>query len=127
MKNNNSQNRPPIKNRKTKKAFGAFIQKHRKAKGLTQQDLAEALGISVKSVCFFENGTTFPSQENIFKLAEILDMSLDEFVFGETIFDHNICIPEINEMLSALSEKEQGMAIKMLKSTIETIITGRQS
>ena len=76
---------------------------------------------------FFETGITFPSQENIFKIVELLDMSLDEFVYGKTIFDHNICIPEINGMLSALSGKEQGMAIKMLKSTIETIITGRRS
>lgn len=127
MKQNASQNRPSIKNEKTKQEFGEFIQKHRKLKGMTQQALAEALGISVKSVSYFENGATFPSQENIFKIAELLDMSLDEFVFGKSIFDHNICIQEINDMLSALSGKERGMATKMLKSTIETIITGRES
>ncbi len=127
MKRNLSQNKNSIKNEKTKQAFGEFIQKHRKAKGMTQQALADALGISVKSVCYFEKGITFPSQENVFKIAELLDMSLDEFVFGESIFDHNICIQEINDLLLTLSGKERGMAIKMLKSTIETIITGRES
>ena len=127
MKQNHSQNRSPIKNEKIKQNFGKFIQKHRKDKGMTQQALADALGISVKSVCYFERGSTFPSQENIFKIAELLDMSLDEFIYGESIFDHSICIQEINDMLLTLSGKEQGMVIKMLKSTIETIIAGRES
>ena len=110
-----------------KQAFGAYIKKHRTAKGLTQRDVAEALGITIKSVCAFEKGSTFPSQENIFALAKLLDMSLDEFVFGEIIFDHQICITEINELLLTLSDKEKGMAMKMLESIVETIIAGRQS
>ena len=111
----------------TKQAFGAYIKKHRKARGMTQQAVADALGITKKSVCAFEKGITFPSQENIFALAKLLEMSLDEFVFGEIIFDHQICIPEINELLLTLSNKEKGMAIKMLESIVETIIAGRQS
>ena len=122
-----SQNKPAIKNEKSKRSFGIYIKKHRKAKNMTQQDLADALGVSKKSVCAFEKGHTFPNQENIFKLAKILDLSLDEFVFGESICEHDICIKEINEMLRSLSDIEKGMAIKMLKSTIETIITGRKS
>ena len=127
MKQEFSQNNPPIKNVQTKKAFGAYIKKHRTAKGLTQRSVADALGITIKSVCAFEKGSTFPSQENIFALAKLLDMSLDEFLFGEIIFDHQICISEINELLLTLSDKEKGMAIKMLESIVETIIAGRQS
>ena len=127
MKQEFSQNNPPIKNVQTKKAFGAYIKKHRTAKGLTQRSVADALGITIKSVCAFEKGSTFPSQENIFTLAKLLDMSLDEFLFGEIIFDHQICITEINELLLTLSDKEKGMAIKMLESIVETIIAGRQS
>ncbi|MBQ9131757.1 MAG: helix-turn-helix transcriptional regulator [Clostridia bacterium] len=121
------QSSPPIKNMQTKQAFGAYIKRHRKAKRLTQQGVADFLGISKKSVCYFEKGLTFPSQENIFALAKLLDMSLDEFVFGEIIFDHQICITEINELLLTLSDKEKGMAIKMLESIVDTIIMGRQS
>ena len=127
MKQDFSQNKPTIKNMQMKQAFGAYIKKHRAAKGLTQRDVAEALGITIKSVCAFEKGSTFPSQENIFALAKLLDMSLDEFVFGEIIFDHQICITEINELLLTLSDKEKGMAMKMLESIVETIIAGRQS
>lgn len=127
MTEKSSQGRQPINNQKRKAAFGNYIRKHRKEKKLTQQDLADILGITKKSVCAFESGTTFPSQENIFRLAEILDMSLDEFLYGERIFEHEICIEEINQKLSTLSNKEQGMVITMLKSTIDVIITGCRS
>ena len=115
-----------INNTQLKERFGAFIKKHRLAKKMTQEELAVALGLTKKSVCYFESGRTFPSQENIFKLAAILDMSLDEFVFGVSHFNHEISIPQINEMLQTLSDREQGMALGALSTIIETIIRGRE-
>ena len=121
-----SQEENTINNAQLKERFGAFIKKHRLAKKMTQEELAVALGLTKKSICYFESGRTFPSQENIFKLATILDMSLDEFVFGVSRFNHEISIPKINEMLQALSDREQGMALGALSTIIETIIRGRE-
>ena len=121
-----SQEGLPVGNVELKQSFGAFIKKHRLAKKMTQEELATALGVTKKSVCYFESGRTFPSQENIFKLAKILDMSLDEFAFGVSHFNHEISIPQINGMLQTLSEKEQGMALGALSTIIETIIKGRE-
>jgi len=121
-----SQEENTINNAQLKERFGAFIKKHRLAKKMTQEELAIVLGVTKKSVCYFESGRTFPSQENIFKLAKILDMSLDEFVFGESIFSHEISIPKINEMLQTLSDKEQGMALATLSTIIESIIKGKE-
>ena len=121
-----SQEENTINNAQLKERFGAFIKKHRLAKKMTQEELAVALGLTKKSVCYFESGRTFPSQENIFKLATILDMSLDEFVFGVSHFNHEISIPQINEMLQTLSDREQGMALGALSTIIETVIRGRE-
>ena len=121
-----SQEECTINNTQLKENFGAFIKKHRLAKKMTQEELAVALGLTKKSVCYFESGRTFPSQENIFKLATILDMSLDEFVFGVSHFNHEISIPQINEMIQTLSDREQGMALGALSTIIETIIRGRE-
>ena len=121
-----SQEECTINNAQLKERFGAFIKKHRVGKKMTQEELAIALGVTKKSVCYFESGRTFPSQENIFKLATILDMSLDEFVFGVSHFNHEISIPQINEMLQTLSDREQGMALGALSTIIETIIRGRE-
>ncbi len=105
-----------------KKDFGKCIQKHRKAKGYTQQDLADILGITPKSVSCTERGETFPGYENIFRLAQVLDMSLDEFVFGCSRFNNTICISEINDMLTELSPQEQGMIIGILKAACESML-----
>ena len=121
-----SQEEYTINNTQLKENFGAFIKKHRVAKKMTQEDLAVALGVTKKSVCYFESGRTFPSQENIFKLAIILDLSLDEFMFGVSHFNHEISIPQINEMLQTLSDREQGMALGALSTIIETIVRGRE-
>lgn len=101
--------------------FGAFIQKHRNAKGYTQQEVAEKLGITLKSVSYFECGLTYPSQENIFKLAEFLDMSLDEFVFSRTRFNDMVDMGEVNGMLNALSADDQELVIDIVKATCESI------
>ena len=121
-----SQEENTIKNAQLKECFGTYIKKHRLAKKMTQEELAVALGVTKKSVCYFESGRTFPSQENIFKLSKILDMSLDEFVFGVSVFNHEISIPEINQMLQTLSDREQGMALGALSTIIQTIIKGRE-
>lgn len=63
---------------KDAKQLGLYIQKHRKAKGYTQQDLADLMDLTPKSISFIERGINYPTPNNIFKLAEILDMSLDE-------------------------------------------------
>ena len=121
-----SQGESTVNNAQLKQNFGAFIKKHRVAKKMTQDELATAIGVTKKSVCYFESGRTFPSQENIFKLSSVLDMSLDEFVFGASHFNHEISVPAINEILQTLSEKEQGMALGALTTIIETIIKGRE-
>jgi len=61
----------------SKTSFGALIRKHRLAKGYTQQQLADKMGIQTKSISFIERGINYPSPENIFKLAQVLDISFD--------------------------------------------------
>ena len=44
---------------------------------LTQRDMAEKLGISQPSYIRYENGSSEPSQENLVKIADIFDVSVD--------------------------------------------------
>ena len=101
--------------------FGAYVRKHRKAKGMTQRKLAEIMELSSKSISFIERGETYPSQENIFKLAAILDMSLDEYVFSYKRFNETFCISEINESLADFSNEDQELIINLVKATCETL------
>jgi len=104
-----------------KASFGAYIKKCRKAKGMKQSDLAAALDMHIKSVSCFERGETFPSQENIFKLAQILDMSLDEYVFGVRLGEETICISEINMLIKELSPEKRSFLISIINDICKNL------
>lgn len=61
--------------------FGDNIKRLRKNKGLKQQEIAELLGIKRNTYSDWENGKTEPSFENLVKLADLLEVSLD-WLFG---------------------------------------------
>lgn len=52
---------------------------------LTQQQMADALKISQPSYTRYENGTSEPTLENLVKIAEVLDVSVD-YLLGRTEF-----------------------------------------
>ena len=63
-----------------KKSLGQVIKNHREAKGYTQEFVAEKLGVSRQAVSKWEKGTTEPSTSNLFALAKLFDMSIEEFM-----------------------------------------------
>ena len=48
--------------------------------GMTQQQLAEAIGITPSAVTKWETGSCQPSLENLFKAAAALGCSMDELI-----------------------------------------------
>lgn len=100
----------------SKKSFGALIRKFRLKNGYTQQQLALKIGIQTKSISFIERGINYPSPENIFKLAQVLNISLDEYIFGYCKFDPTINNDEINSMFNSLSNEDLHFMITMLKT-----------
>lgn len=52
----------------------------RKQAGLTQVDVAEKLGISQPAYASWERGVKKPTQENLVKIAQILNVSVDYLV-----------------------------------------------
>ena len=52
----------------------------RKKKGWSQRDLAAQLGLSYTTIGNYETGTRDPSASQFKKLAEVLDVSMDDLV-----------------------------------------------
>lgn len=67
------------------KIFEQRLKEQRKLYGLTQRQMAENLGISQPSYIRYENGTSEPSQENLVKIADIFDVSID-YLLGRIEF-----------------------------------------
>ena len=63
-----------------KLAIGENIRNFRKKNDLTQEALADRLGVSYQSISRWENGTTYPDLELIPAIAEVLAVTVDELL-----------------------------------------------
>lgn len=59
--------------------FGERLKALRLAAGLTQEKLAEAVGMTVGNIGRLESGSRNPSWETVVRLAEALGISTDKF------------------------------------------------
>ncbi|MFO0703124.1 MAG: helix-turn-helix transcriptional regulator [Patescibacteria group bacterium] len=64
--------------------LGKKIRQARKTKRITQSDLAQAIGVSDKSVSAYESGRIEPPLKMLEKIAQSTDHSLEYFV-GESV------------------------------------------
>jgi len=62
-------------------SLGDRLKEKRKTKKLTQQDVAEKLGINNTTISKWESDTYEPDAENLKKLAELYDVTVD-FLLG---------------------------------------------
>ena len=60
--------------------FSDRLKDLRRQAGLTQVDVAEKLGISQPAYASWERGVKKPTQENLVKIAQILNVSVDYLV-----------------------------------------------
>ena len=60
--------------------FSERLKDLRKQAGLTQVDVAEKLGISQPAYASWERGIKKPTQENLVKIAQVLNVSVDYLV-----------------------------------------------
>ena len=81
----------------------------RKQRGLTQQQLDDAVGIHVNQIKRYEAGTTQPTLEVLIKFTKALHISMDALVFGDE--------PELDDRL-----RRQLEAIKELEGDDKMII-----
>ena len=63
-----------------KLAIGENIRNFRKKNDLTQEALADRLGVTYQSISRWENGTTYPDLELIPAIAEVLTVTVDELL-----------------------------------------------
>lgn len=60
--------------------IGEYVKKAREKKGITQQEMADALYVDVSLVCRWEKGRRRISAEELCSIADFLGVSLDELV-----------------------------------------------
>ena len=63
----------------TKAKIGEQIKKYRVLRGMTQNDLAERVGLTEKQISKIETGVHYPMFENFIKIMEVLGVGMKDF------------------------------------------------
>ena len=101
--------------------IGQKIRKHRKALGISQEQLAENIGISVTHMSHIETGNTKLSLPVLVNLATDLNVRTDELLF-EAPPEKDLSVFEIKNVLDRCSPKEAKIisdAVKNLKISFD--------
>lgn len=96
-----------------KNLFGKRIKELRKERAITQEKLAELIGIDTRNLIKIENGETFPRVNTLDKLIEVFDITPDEILRTEHLKDTEILKNKIIDKLNS-DEKLVRMIYKML-------------
>ena len=77
----------------------------RKKAAMSQEDLADRLGVSRQAISRWELGTTLPDAPNLLKLSDLFGVSIDYLLRDGYESDENL--PPVKEARREMSEKEQ--------------------
>ena len=99
--------------------IGKFIASLRKKQKLTQEQLAEKLGVTSKSISRWENGKNMPDYSILKELCNILGIDVNEFLSGEKIEKNEIQTYSIKNLDLILKEyykmkKQKNMFISIM-------------
>ncbi len=95
--------------------FGKNVRKLRKKKNLTQEQFAEALGVSFQSVSRWENCVTYPDVELIPMIARYFGVTIDE-LFGIPEEKKKAEFKAMMNELMALGEDDTERAVEIMRS-----------
>ena len=87
--------------------IGEYISKKRKEKNLTQEELAEKLGITDRAISKWENGYCMPDASNIPLLCKILGISINDLFSGDDVDMKDFEKQAEENMLSLKISEEQ--------------------
>ncbi|MDO7788159.1 helix-turn-helix domain-containing protein [Desulforamulus aquiferis] len=101
------------------KKLGYRLKIAREKKKLTQEQLAEKIGVSNNYISNIERSHSIPSLETIVKICNVLDITPDYLVLDSLYTSTGYLNDEISEMLQHCSPKTIRLISKVIKAIIE--------
>ena len=87
--------------------IGSYIAKKRREKNLTQEQLAEKLGVSNKTISKWENGKCMPDYSIIEQLCKELSVTLYELMDGEDAAEDSMRVYDDEQILDLLRRTQE--------------------
>lgn len=93
--------------------IGKFIAELRKEKNMTQQELADKLGVTDRAISHWENGRRLPDYSLLKDLCDILSISINELFSGERISKEDYKKKADENLMSALENSSFSLQEKI--------------
>ena len=103
---------------------GKFIALKRKQKNLTQEQLAEKLGVSNKTISKWETGKCMPDYSIVKSLCEELGVTMAELLDGEKAGDKSVRVYDDEQMLDLLRRIQELEKQKVMLTGVMLIVMG---
>lgn len=98
------------------KKIGNLLKKLRSEKGLTQEQLAEILNVSNRTVSRWETGSNMPDISLLVEIADLYDISIPEIINGERKSEKmNEEVKEVAETMSDYARAEKEAIVKNIR------------
>ena len=98
------------------KKIGSFLRELRKEQRITQEDLAEKLNISSRTISCWETGSNMPDISLLIEIADFFNVSIPEIINGERKSEKmNEEVREVAEKLSDYADAEKVNIIKEIR------------
>jgi transcriptional regulator with XRE-family HTH domain len=103
---------------------GKFIAQKRKEKCLTQEQLAEKLGVSNKTISKWETGKCMPDYAVVKSLCEELEITMAELMDGEEAEEKSVRIYDDDQIMDLLRRTQELEKQKCVLYGIMLIVMG---
>lgn len=101
--------------------IGSFLKELRKEKGLTQEQTAEKLNVSGRTISRWETGNNMPDISLLTEIAELYEVSIPEIISGERKSENmNEEVKETAKVMATYATSEKETMIKNIRN--ESII-----
>ena len=97
-------------------AIGTRIRKYRKAQGITQEQLAEMIGISIPHMSHIETGNTKLSLTVLVLIAEALSVQTDSLIYDQPIVNNSVIKQEISELIDKCNSQQSKIILETVKN-----------
>ena len=99
------------------KKIGSFLKELRNEKGITQEQFAEVLNVSGRTVSRWETGANMPDISLLVEIADYFDVSIPEIINGERKSEKmNEEVKEVAEAMSNYATTEKEALIKNVRN-----------
>lgn len=112
-------------------AFGDRVSQIRRARGLSQIEMANEVGLYQADISDFERGAKWPEVTNLIKMAQVLKTSPDELLGmkrlktnGQIVENRNV-FRRIRE-IAELPKRDRQALLRMIDNTLSVAANGRR-